>query len=107
MSSQHVIATPALPPEVAEFCLANGLMPALSEAITLAESYLCPIEPLKFELDVDYDTDDERVAIMAVINLTPEQLHDRYNEFIRRWAEVAPPEARFKIVTLFDFKSPA
>jgi hypothetical protein len=107
MASQHAIAAPALPPDVAEFCLSNGLMPGLNEAINLAETYLCPIEPLKFELDVDYETDDERVAIVAVINLTPEQLHDRYDEFIRRWADVAPPEARFKIVTLFDFKPPA
>ena len=45
---------------------AAGIVLAIIEALgNIARHATRPLEPLKFELDQDYETDDERVIILA------------------------------------------
>jgi hypothetical protein len=83
-----------IPPEVAQFCTANGITGDLRLALQLANEIFAPIDRTRLSLEVDPETDEETVAIDIFVPLDVDEALRRERAYSIRWVTAATPAAR-------------
>lgn len=102
MQPSAVIPHRALPEQVLAFAIRHRLQRHLEEALRLAESVFRPVRELNAELEVDPETNEERIVIDVVVELDVDDVLRRNERYNREWIASAPPEAREKVRLLYN-----
>lgn len=70
--------------EMLQFCCAHFIgEQALLELIALTKEHLQPVAPLEFRLESDPETSDQSVELSVLLQGSPEEVRERYDNFVR------------------------
>ena len=79
--------------EEISFCLCEDLTDSLLLAISLAQQYLEPIQPLEVQLEHDPESTEEWLTLRVVVAGDNESILTHYDNYVRDWvAQVLWPE---------------
>jgi hypothetical protein len=79
--------------EEISFCLCEDLTDPLLLAISLAQEYLEPVQPLEVRLEQDPESEDEWLTLGVVVAGDSDTLLAHYEKYVREWvAQVPWPE---------------
>ncbi len=86
-----------IPADVAEHCQKHDLFGLLELAFQIATKSFTLAGPIKVELEIDVDSDDERPLLIVPVAATTREARRQYNDYMREWGEQAPLALQLRI----------
>lgn len=79
-----------LPSVVVHHCQTRGLLPQLHAAISLAKKIYKPASTISGRIQIDPDTDEQRIILDVPVDGDLDDVLAREDEFGKQWARTSP-----------------
>lgn len=91
-------------PDAGDYCQRHNLRAFLDIAIEIATRIFAPVEPMSVELEIDPESDEQKLLLNVVSQGSMEAALERYRAFLDEWTEAVTPDVMLQITLMYDIR---